>query len=322
MCDLNAPHFQKEDKARDYLEAVRWPDGAVCPHCGGCDRVYAIAPDEEKKIRKGLYQCNDCDQQFTVTVGTVFERSKAPLHKWLLATYLMSSSKKGISAKQIERHLGVTYKTAWFMCHRIREAMKDHKGLLGGDGKTVEVDETFWGGEARKKLKPKKARGYHHKEKIFALVERNGRARSFHVNSIGGKTIFPIMKEHIAADTHINTDEGSNYVHAAQNKENKSRPLEKIFDKHSYVKHSTGEYVNGDIYTNTIEGFFSIFKRGINGVYQHCSSQHLQRYLNEFDFRYSFREKLGYDDMARTDIALKGIEGKRLMYRDSSPVVE
>ena len=317
MSKLNAPYFQSEDKARQYLESIRWPDGAVCPHCGGIERIYPVAADEDKKIRKGLYQCNDCSQQFTVTVGTVFERSKIPLHKWLQATYLMSSSKKGISAKQIERTLEVTYKTAWFMCHRIREAMKDHNGLFGGGGKTVEVDETFWGGEARKKRKPKGARGYHHKEKVFALVERNGRARSFHVNSIGGKTIFPIMKAHIAKDTHINTDEGSNYIHVAQFKDVDSRPLEQMFDKHSYVKHHVGEYVRDNIHTNTIEGYFSIFKRGLNGVYQHCSTQHLGRYLHEFDFRYSYREKLGYDDIERTNIALKGIEGKRLMYRDS-----
>ena len=320
MCDINAPFFNDEEAARNYLEGQRWEKGRFCPHCGGTERTYPVKPRTKKStVRKGLYYCNDCNQQFSVTVGTLFERSHVPLDKWLMVAYLMSSSKKGISAKQIERHLGVTYKTAWFMCHRLREAMKDHKGLLGGGGKIVEVDETFWGGEARKKLKPKKARGYHHKEKIFALVERNGRARSFHVNSISGKTIFPIMKEHIAKDTHINTDEGSNYVHVAQNKEMERRPLEDMFEKHSFIKHHIGEYVRGDVYTNTIEGFFSIFKRGINGIYQHCSTQHLQRYLNEFDFRYSYREKLGYDDMARTNIALKGIEGKRLMYRDSLP---
>jgi len=311
MLDMTQKRFTDDKAARKYLESICWPDGPVCPHCGCYERIMKL---EGKSHRPGLYKCGDCREQFTVTVKTVFERSKIPMHKWVLATTLMCSSKKGISAHQLHRMLGITYKSAWFMCHRIREAMKDHKGLLGGGGKTVEVDETFWGGEARKKLKPKKARGYHHKEKILSLVERNGRARSFHVPSISGKTIFPILKAHIAKDTHINTDEGSNYVHAAQNKENESRPLEDMFDKHSYIKHHVGEYVRGDVTTNSIEGFFSIFKRGLNGIYQHCSTQHLGKYLHEFDFRYSYREKLGYDDEARTCQALRGIKGKRLTY--------
>ena len=309
--NLTNPIFNDKEAARRHLEQIRWPDGAYCPHCGEAENVKLL---KGKSHRPGLYKCYSCKGHFSITVGTVFERSRVPINKWILAAHLMAASKKGISAHQIHRTVGVTYKTAWFMLHRLREAMKDHTGLLGGGGSVVEVDETFWGGEARKKLKPKKARGYHHKEKILALVERNGRARSFHVPSISGKTIFPILKAHIAKDTHINTDEGSNYVHAAQNKENESRPLEKMFDKHSFIKHHVGEYVRGDVTTNSIEGFFSIFKRGLNGIYQHCSTQHLHRYLYEFDFRYSYREKLGYDDSQRADILLKGIEGKRITY--------
>ena len=306
MCDLTSPYFQDEDSAREYLENKRWPYGPVCPHCGGTERNYPIKADESKKIRKGLYQCNDCDKQFTVTVGTVFERSKVPLNKWLLATYLMCSSKKGISAKQLERSLGVTYKTAWFMAHRIREAMRDDSpSLLGGEGSTVEVDETFWGG--KKPRWDKDGRGYDHKEKILTLVERNGRARSFHVNEVNANTLRPILKDQIKQDSVIYTDEAPQYCLT------KTKMTDE-FQDHEHVKHGIGQYVRGDIHTNTIEGYFSIFKRGMNGVYQHCSKQHLKRYLCEYDFRYSHREKLGYNDMDRTNAALRGIDGKRIMY--------
>lgn len=306
MCNLHLPYFNDPDEARKHLESLRWPNGPVCPHCGGFERIYPIQADEKKKIRPGLYQCNDCHNQFTVTVGTVFERSKVGLHKWLAACYLMCSSKKGISAKQLERSLGVTYKTAWFMAHRLREAMCDgNPGLLGGGGKTVEVDETFIGRD--KTIKPKrqkKGRGYHHKQKVFALVERGGKVRSTHVLAVNSKTLKPVIKDQLDHDSQVDTDEAGQY-----------QTKEPMFQKHDFVSHGIGEYVRGNVHTNTIENYFSIFKRGMNGVYQHCSKQHLKRYLCEYDFRYNYREKLGFNDIDRTNAALKGIEGKRLTYQ-------
>ncbi len=302
MCDLTKPHFQDQDAAREYLEELRWPNGAVCPHCGET----GAWPIEGG--RKGLYKCKqyECRKQFTVTVGTLFEGSRVPLNKWLMATYLMCSSKKGVSSKQLERTLGVTYKTAWFMSHRIREAMKeDTFGPVGGEGKTVEVDETFIGRD--KTLKPKrtkKGRGYHHKYKVLSLVERDGRVRSQHIPAVNAKTLRPILNKQIAEGTQVYTDEAAQYVLA--------QPA--MFKKHDYVRHGVSEYVRGDVHTNTIEGYFSIFKRGMNGVYQHCSKEHLKRYLSEFDFRYNYREKQGFDDIDRTQVALQGIGGKRLTY--------
>lgn len=314
MCNLHSPYFNDPDEARKHLESLRWPDGAACPHCGGVERVYPVEANEKKKIREGLYHCNDCNKQFTVTVGTVFERSKVGLHKWLAACYLMCSSKKGISAKQLERTLGVTYKTAWFMAHRIREAMRDGSpGIMGGGGGTVEVDETFIGHDTTKKPRhQKKGRGYDHKYKVLTLVEREGRARSFHVDKVTSKTLIPIIREQVAADTHIMTDEAVQYV--SRNQYQTYNKLAPHFASHRFVQHGIGEYVRGDVYTNTIEGYFSIFKRGMKGIYQHCGKQHLKRYLCEYDFRYNYREKLGYDDMQRTDMALRGIEGKRITY--------
>lgn len=315
MCNLTSPYFNDDTAAREYLEAQRWPNGPACPHCGGVERIYKIEANADKKIREGLYQCNDCNNQFTVTVGTVFERSKVPLHKWLAATYLMCSSKKGISSKQIERTLGVTYKTAWFMTHRIREAMRDGSpGIMGGGGSTVEVDETFIG---NKKKPGQKGRGYAHKEKILTLVERNGKARSFHVDAVNAKTLIPIIKDQVDANTHVMTDEASQYT--STNAHRTYSNIKPHFASHQFVRHGIGEYVRGDIHTNTIEGFFSIFKRGMKGIYQHCSKQHLKRYLCEYDFRYNYREKLGYDDLQRTNIALKGIEGKRITYARHHP---
>lgn len=312
MCDLHSPYFNDPNEARKHLESLRWPNGAACPHCGGTERIYSVKADEKKKIREGLYHCNDCNKQFTVTVGTVFERSKVGLHKWLAACYLMCSSKKGISAKQLERSLGVTYKTAWFMAHRIREAMRDGSpGILGGGGSTVEVDETFLGN--KKPKYQKKGRGFAHKEKILTLVERNGRARSFHVDAVNAKTLIPIIREQVDADTHIMTDEAAQYT--SRNQWRTYSTIEPHFASHGHVNHGIGEYVRGDVYTNTIEGYFSIFKRGMKGIYQHCGKQHLKRYLCEYDFRYNHREKLGFNDLERTDIALRGIEGKRLQYQ-------
>jgi len=295
MCDITNPMFCDVDKAREYLEATRWPDGPVCPHCGNCDKVYNLGG---AATRPGVYKCAACRKQFTVTVGTLFEGSKVPLNKWLMAVHLICSSKKGISSHQIHCMLGVTYKTAWFMTHRIREAMKDMNCTpLGGKGTTVEVDETFIGNA---KQKPRRARGYEHKHKILTLVERGGRSRSMIVDNLKAKTLLPIVCEQVEAGTRVMTDEAGQY-----------KNLNKIFPDHHIVSHSVGEYVRGEAYTNTIEGFFSIFKRGMKGIYQHCGKRHLARYLAEFDFRYNHRDTT---DAERATIALKGIGGKRLMY--------
>lgn len=297
---LDNPIFHDEQKAREYLEAVRWPTGPVCPHCGNCENVYELNGNAH---RPGLYKCAECRKQFSVTVGTLFERSHVPLHKWLMTVHLLCSSKKGHSSHQIHRMIGVTYKTAWFMTHRIREAMKDpiFSKQLGGGGGTVEADETFWG---NKDKKHRSARGYAHKEKIFSLVERGGKVRSFHVESVGAKTLRPIMEKQIAEDTHIVTDEMATYTVSCDN-----------FLSHESVKHSKGEYVRGEIHTNTIENYFSILKRGLTGVYQHVSKNHLRRYIGEFDFRYNHRD---VSDSERAAIVLRGIEGKRLMYTATS----
>jgi transposase-like protein len=298
--DFNNPVFVNKDKARKYLEQVRWPDGPVCPHCGCYERVMEL---QGKSTRPGVYKCGDCRKQFTVTVGTVFERSHIPLNKWVLATHLICSSKKGMSVHQLHRMMGVTYKTAWFMAHRIREAMREPftGNKMGGGGMFVEVDETYVG---QSRPRPGKAARAFDKEKVITLVERDGRARSFHVNAVNSKTVRKILHEQIASDSAIMTDEAPFY----------KKPVAEFFAGHATVSHSTYEYVRGAIHTNTIEGFFSIFKRGLTGVYQHCSRQHLKRYLAEFDFRYSYRSKLGYEDHDRTVQALKGIEGKRLVY--------
>ncbi|MEW5910957.1 MAG: IS1595 family transposase [Thermodesulfobacteriota bacterium] len=299
---MQAPYFQDEDKAREYLESIRWPEGPICPHCGGHEKTYRL---EGKSHRKGLLKCGHCRKQFTVTVGTLFERSKIPLHKWLLAAYLLCSSKKGISAHQLHRMLGITYKSIWFLVHRLREAMADpvFTDQLGGAGKYVEADETYWGNKGKQR---RGARGAAHKEKIFSLVERGGNVRSFHVSAVSGATLKPILRQQVDRDTHVVTDEMKSY-----------QGLEKDFTAHSTVCHAKGEYARGPIYTNTIENYFSILKRGLTGVYQHCGPQHLRRYVGEFDFRYSNRK---FNDVERTILALRGIEGKRLVYRDSSAV--
>jgi transposase-like protein len=305
MSDIANPIFQDVEKAREFLEAVRWPDGPVCPHCGTFENVHKL---EGKAHRPGLYQCNACEGQFTVTVGTVFERSKIALNKWLLATHLMCSSKKGISAHQLHRMLGVTYKTAWFMAHRIREAMREGTFTpMGGSGKTVEADETFVGGKEKNKHVGKRKRGNiggMGKEAVFSLVERGGRVRSQHVPSVSAKTLRPILVSQVDRNSTLMTDGEGQY-----------RIVGPEFAKHETVNHSINEYVRGEAHTNTIEGYFSILKRGVTGTYHHVSQEHLKRYLGEFDFRYNNRVALGVDDNARTVEALKGIEGKRLTYR-------
>jgi transposase-like protein len=293
--ELNNATFQNEAKAREWLEAQLWPDGPVCPHCGVFEASTPIA------TRAGWYQCNSCRKQFSVTVGTLFERSHIPLNKWLMAAFLICASKKGMSTHQLHRTLGISYKSTWFMMHRIREAMREGKlGPLGGEGKFVEADETFTGGKA-------KNRAYKSpppKEPVFALVERGGKVRSYHVPEVTATTLKPIIVDAIAKDSHFRTDESGVYWEIGEQ-----------FASHRTVVHSIGEYVRGDAHTNTIEGYFSILKRGIYGVYHHVSQTHLKRYLGEFDFRYNYRTALGFTDRERATIALKGIVGKRLTYR-------
>jgi len=303
--DLQNPIFNDETAAREALEAVRWPNGPYCPHCGVTDR---IAPVAGEKHRPGLYYCNTCKGTFTVTVGTVFERSKVPLTKWWLASHLMGSSKKGVSAHQLHRMLGVTYKTAWFMAHRLREGMTDlDPPPLGGKDKVVEVDETFIGPARDVFVNDRgwqKERGTGTKRKVISLVERGGRARSIKVENLDAATIRKALFENVVLDSALHTDEAQHY----------KRPGRE-FAKHESVNHSAGEYARKGVTTNTVEGFFSIFKRGMTGVYQHCGEQHLHRYLAEFDFRYSNRSALGVEDAERVRRILKGIAGKRLTYR-------
>jgi transposase-like protein len=302
--NLQNPIFTDETKAREWLEARVWPNGPVCPHCGATgDDVTAL---QGRAHRPGLYQCNQCREQFTVTVGTVFERSKIPLTKWLAALFLMTASKKGISAHQVHRMLGVSYKSTWFMMHRLREAMRENFDTkLGGGGSTVEADGTFVGGKDKKKhARKREGRGGMDKEPVFALVERRGRVRSLHVPTVDAGTLRPILQAHLDGASMVYTD-GDGAM----------RVLGSELDKHEWVNHGIGEYVRGDAHTNTIEGYFSILKRGITGVYHHVSQQHLKRYLAEFDFRYNERSSLGVDDTERAVKLAKGIVGKRLTYR-------
>lgn len=299
---FNLPHFQDPDAAREYLESVRWANGIVCPHCGVIDKFYKLTGDAH---RPGLYKCSDCREQFSVTVGTVFESSKIKLHIWLQACHLMSASKKGVSSKQLERMLGVSYKTAWFMSHRIREAMSvAPTGPLGSDGGPVEADETYWGNVGKQKPG---AHGGDHKMKIVSLVDRTGEKRSFHVADVTAKTVRPILQKHIDAQASLMTDEAAIY-----------KGMDAHFWKHVSVNHSQGEYVNRfapSIHTNTVESSFALLKRGLHGTFHSVSEQHLQRYCAEFDFRWNHRVKLGVNDVQRTAAILRGIEGKRLTYR-------
>jgi len=296
MSALNQPHFQDVDKAREYLEAIRWPNGPICPHCGVVGGHYSITG---KSARPGLYKCKDCREQFTVTVGTVFERSKIKLNVWLQAVFLLCSSKKGMSSHQLHRILGITYKTAWFMTHRIREAMANgtFSGPLGSGGGIVEADETYWGNNEKVRVTGNRR----HKMKVFSLVERNGDVRSFHVANVTGKTLGPILHSQVAKKAHLMTDEAP--VYGKPGKE---------FASHNVVNHMRREYSRGIASTNTVEGYFSILKRGLIGTYHHVAEEHLQRYVSEFDFRYNNRK---VTDQERTVNALRGIGGKRLTYR-------
>jgi len=295
--DITAPRFTNEDKAREHLEAIQWPDGPYCPHCGSFNATRL----EGSHHRAGLIQCNDCRQQYTVTVGTVFERSKVPLNKWLLCNHLLCASKKGMSASQIGRMLGVTYKTAWFMCHRIREAMKGNgpQGPLGGADKVVEADETYVGGKAKNRATRRPAP----KKAVVALVERDGHVRSFHVANVNAKHLRSLIVTNVDRASHLMTDEAMVYTRVGRE-----------FNGHSVVNHSAKQYVTtgGFKHSNTAKNFFSIFKRGVIGTYHHMSEAHLARYTAEFDFRYNTRS---ITDAERADQALSCIVGKRLTYR-------
>ncbi|MBV9763128.1 MAG: IS1595 family transposase [Acidobacteriaceae bacterium] len=329
--DILAPHFQDEDKAREFLEAKRWPDGAVCPHCGVIGESYRLEPKEGAKthVRKGVWKCGGCREQYSVTVGTVMEDSHIPLHKWLLAFHLLCASKKGMSAHQLHRMLGVTYKSAWFMAHRIRHAMTQEPLSSKLDG-VVEIDEAYIGGRRRKQNNPggqpqgeemqigkrvwrrKPEHGskgidpHREKEAVLSLVQRGGKVRSMHIGRVTQDNLRPILNEYLAEGVHVMTDSAS-FV-----------KLDDPMHKHDKVNHSAKEYVRYEngvcITTNAVEGYFATLKRGIDGVYHHVGRQHLNRYLNEFDFRYNSRD---VSDVERAELALKGVDGKRLTYRDS-----
>lgn len=309
--NLTDPRFQDADKARQWLEAQRWPEGPVCAHCGNSDRA-RITALKGKAHRPGLYQCAECREQFTVTVGTVMERSKIPLNKWVAAMHLMGASKKGMSAHQMHRMLGITYQSAWFLAHRIREAMKDDvssAGPLGGEGKVVEADETYFGSKDRVTKRTKHGKSSHSsKRSVVALVERGGKVRSFHVERATAETVRDVLVRNADRKSTLHTDESRLYPIVGRE-----------FASHETVIHSGHEYVRYDgdrvIHTNTIENVFSVFKRGMKGIYQHCGEAHLHRYLAEFDFRYNRRSALGVTDTERSEDIARGTTGKRLMYR-------
>lgn len=310
MSILSQAQFHNEEAAYEFVEARIWPKGPVCPHCGGVERIGKMGG---KSTRIGVHKCYDCRKPFTVKVGTIFESSHIPLRLWLQAIFLIASSKKGVSSNQLHRTLGITLKSAWFLSHRIREAMRDG-GLstFGANGGDVEVDETFIGRDFTKKPRGSKiGRGYEHKNKVFSLIDRaTGQARSVVIDDLKLKTLLPIMQANVVSNARILTDEAGQYTNRYSN-------LNVYFRDHGFVKHGLGEYVSREdrtVHTNTVEGFFSIFKRGMKGVYQHCGHNHLNRYLAEFDFRYNNRLALGVDDQQRADNLLRGVIGKRLTY--------
>jgi transposase-like protein len=311
MSVLNALYFHDEQAAFDHVESVLWPTGPVCPHCGCTGRIGTVKPNPEKRVRYGLKRCGDCKKQFTVRIGTIFEESKLPLTVWLQAIFLMVSSKKGVSSHQLHRTLEITYKSAWFLSHRIREAMRAGElAPFGGGGGAVEVDETYIGFDPDHPVKQGDRVRTPHKNKVISLVDRTtGRARSYVVDRVSVVEVGKILGENMSREAHLMTDQAGVYRTLAWN-----------FAAHGMVDHSINEYVSftdPKVHTQTVEGFFSIFKRGMKGVYQHASKKHLHRYVAEFDFRYSNRVALGVDDQARAVIALQGVKGRRLTYRSA-----
>jgi transposase-like protein len=316
MSVLNQKHFHNEKAAYRFVETRIWADGRACPHCGVVGRSGALKSkaDSKHKVRHGVYKCYECRKPFTVKVGTIFESSHIKLHIWLQAIFLISSSKKGISANQLHRVLGITLKSAWFLSHRIREAMRDGElDILGGEGKIVEADETYYGKKSGERPEVTtsgrpftKRRGDARRQSraIISLVERGGRVRSFHVDKADKFTVANIVVNNIAKESRLHTDESKLYVGA-----------DAAFATHETVHHASKEYARGDVTTNSVEGYFSIFKRGMKGIYQHCGEQHLHRYLAEYDFRYNNRIALGYNDEDRAANLLRGVVGKRLTYR-------
>ena len=308
---LSRPYLHDEKAAYAFVESQLWADGRPCPHCGVLDESTAL---KGKSTRIGVYKCRACRKPFTVKVGTIFEASHIKLHIWLQAIFLLSSSKKGISSNQLSRSLGITLKSAWFLSHRIREAMRDGGlSLLGGADEVVEADETYYGKKkialtesttGRSFTHSKKGRGPANKLAVVSLVQRGGKVRSFHVDRADKATVAHIVMANVSRETRLHTDESRLY-----------RGADGAFAAHETVQHSAGEYARGDVNTNSVEGFFSIFKRGMKGVYQHCDEKHLHRYLNEYDFRYNNRVALGVGDEARAVVALRGVVGKRLTYK-------
>jgi transposase-like protein len=296
---LSRPYLHDEKAAYAFVESQLWADGRPCPHCGVLDESTAL---KGKSTRIGVYKCRSCRKPFTVKVGTIFEASHIKLHIWLQAIFLLSSSKKGISSNQLSRSLGITLKSAWFLSHRIRAAMADGGlAVLGGVGEVVEADETYIG---RKKGVEMGRGGARHKMAVVSLVQRGGRVRSFHVDRADKATVANIVMGNVARETRLHTDESRLYMGA-----------DGVFASHETVHHRANEYARGDVTTNSVEGFFSIFKRGMKGIYQHCQEKHLHRYLSEYDFRYNNRIALGVGDESRAAIALKGVVGKRLTYK-------
>lgn len=313
--------YTDDEAAREHLEALLWPHGPVCPRCGVVGEATLM---KGKSHRPGLYNCRPCDKPFTVTVGTIFERSHIPLAKWVYAVHLMTASKKGISAAQLHRMLGFgSYRTAWFMAHRIREAMKGSSGFgkLGGGGQVVEIDETYFhkvekptnirhDGQSFAKDRPThgaKGRGGYgpaNKRSVVVLCERGGKARTFHVAEANRETVEQILHANASTESRLHTDESHLYKRMGER-----------FAAHERVNHSQDEYVRGDVHNNSAEGFFNVFKRGMTGVYQHCGEPYLARYLIEFEFRHNTRAKLGMNDKERAKLAIKGAAGKRLTLR-------
>lgn len=304
--DIRNPIFHDEDKAREHLEAVLWPDGPICPRCGVMGN--RITKLQGKSTRPGVYKCKDCRKPFSVTVGTVMERSHIPLTKWIAATYFMMTGKKSMSAKNLQRLIDTSYEAAWFLFHRLRECAPTpgEAGPIGGEGKTVEADETYIGGKEKNKHVGKRKAGNiggQGKQIVFSLIERYGEVRSFHVANVNAKTLRPILATHASRKSTLMTDDAGQY-----------RIVGPEFARHESVNHGADEYVRGDAYTNTIEGYFSILKRGIYGQFHSISEAHLHRYLREFDFRYNRRD---LTDLGRMNELLRGAQGKRLVYQSA-----